>query len=89
MDLLKEPAEQQLFQVLEKVGQEASRLAGERSYDQALSAMVPLREPLDAFFTGVMVMAEDAALRANRLSLMKRLVSEFSRIADFSKLQNA
>jgi glycyl-tRNA synthetase beta chain len=88
-DLLKEPAERQLFETLERVGQEATRLAGEHEYEKALSAMAPLREPLDAFFTGVMVMAEDAALRANRLSLMKRLVSEFSRIADFSKLQNA
>ncbi len=51
--------------------------------------MVPLREPLDGFFSGVMVMADDPALRANRLALMKRLVSLFAQIADFSKLQNA
>jgi glycyl-tRNA synthetase beta chain len=60
-----------------------------RSYRQALESMVPLREPLDGFFTGVMVMAEDADLRRNRLALMDRLVRMFSSIADFSKLQNA
>jgi glycyl-tRNA synthetase beta subunit len=36
-----------------------------------------------------MVMADDPALRANRLALIKRLVNLFARIADFSKLQNA
>jgi glycyl-tRNA synthetase beta chain len=44
---------------------------------------------LDAFFGAVMVMADDPALRANRLALMQTVVNLFSPIADFSKLQNA
>lgn len=88
-DLLKEPAERQLYEALERVGQEVAAHSKERSYRQALGAMTPLREPLDAFFSGVMVMDEDPSLRANRLALMRKLVGEFSRIADFSKLQNA
>lgn len=88
-DLLREPCEQTLYQVLEAAGAEVTKHLEARSYRQALESMVPLREPLDGFFSGVMVMAEDPALRANRLALMKRLVGLFTKIADFSKLQNA
>jgi glycyl-tRNA synthetase beta chain len=88
-ELFKEPCEQTLYQVLETAGAEVSKHLATRSYRQALESMVPLREPLDGFFNGVMVMAEDPALRTNRLALMKRLVSLFAQIADFSKLQNA
>ena len=62
---------------------------GENNYEKAFMVMVALREPLDAFFDVVMVMAEDPAIRSNRLALMTRLVSIFTKIADFSKLQNA
>jgi glycyl-tRNA synthetase beta chain len=51
--------------------------------------MVSLRDPLDSFFTSVMVLAEDPSLRANRLALLSGIVRLFLRIADFSKLQNA
>ncbi len=88
-DLLREPCEQTLYQVLETTGAQVSKHLAARAYRQALESMVPLREPLDGFFNGVMVMAEDPALRTNRLALMKRLVSLFAQIADFSKLQNA
>ncbi len=87
-DLLREPCEQALYKVLESTGVEVSKHIEARAYRQALESMVPLREPLDGFFSGVMVMAEDPALRANRLALMKRLVSLFAKIADFSKLQH-
>ena len=45
-----------------------------------------LRPPIDAFFEGVMVMAEDPAVRANRLGLLKAIADEFGRIADFRQL---
>jgi glycyl-tRNA synthetase beta chain len=86
-DLLQEPCEKALYSALEAAGAEVSQRLAERAYRQALQSMVPLREPLDGFFTGVMVMAEDPALRANRLALMSRLVSMFAQVADFSKLQ--
>ncbi len=88
-DLLREPCEQVLFQAMEAAGSEVRRHVEARAYHEALQSMVPLREPLDGFFNGVMVMAEDPSLRANRLALMDRLVRMFSKIADFSKLQNA
>jgi glycyl-tRNA synthetase beta chain len=88
-ELLREPCEQTLYQAIESAGGQITQHLSARAYRQALESMVPLREPLDGFFTGVMVMDEDPALRANRLALMRRLVGLFSQIADFSKLQNA
>ena len=61
-ELLKEPCEQTLYQVLESAGSEVTQHMEARSYREALESMVPLREPLDGFFNGVMVMAEDPAL---------------------------
>jgi glycyl-tRNA synthetase beta chain len=88
-DLLKEPGEQALFQTLQGVQQQVNVHLQERAYQQAMEAMVPLREPLDRFFEGVMVMVDDAALRANRLGLLVGIVNLFKQIADFSKLQSA
>jgi glycyl-tRNA synthetase beta chain len=88
-DLLKEPCEQVLFQTIESIGEQVSKNVASREYRQALESLISLREPLDGFFNGVMVMAEDPPLRANRLALIKQLVSLFDQIADFSKLQNA
>lgn len=42
---------------------------------------------MDAFFDGVMVMCEDAALRRNRLAMLQALGSRFARLADFAALQ--
>lgn len=57
-----------------------------RHYVQALEEIATLREPVDAFFTAVMVMAPEPELRANRLALLSRLVGDFSQIADFSEI---
>jgi glycyl-tRNA synthetase beta chain len=86
---LKENAEQVLFRSLNDIDGHITRLIEAGTYAAALESMVPLREPLDQFFDGVMVMADDSVLRANRLALLTRVVNLFLRIADFSKLQNA
>jgi len=51
-----------------------------------LDVLAGLREPVDAFFDGVMVMADDAAIKGNRLALLARLRSLFLRLADVSRL---
>ena len=56
-------------------------------YAEALRRLAGLREPVDVFFDRVMVMAEDPALRDNRLALLNELSSLFLRVADFSRLQ--
>ena len=58
----------------------------EGDYDAALSSAASLRPLLDRFFDDVMVMAEDAEIRSNRLSLLKMLYDDFSKIADFSEI---
>jgi glycyl-tRNA synthetase beta chain len=57
-----------------------------KEYRQALLELSTAREPVDAFFDKVMVMAEDERIRANRLALLQTLLKEFSTIADFSEI---
>ena len=59
----------------------------EDRFDELLTLMDDVRPTVDAFFDGVMVMAEDPALRANRLNLLKALLDRMGRLADFSALQ--
>ena len=55
-------------------------------YDQALVKIASLRDPVDAFFEGVMVMADDIEVRHNRLALLSMIAALFGKLADFSKL---
>jgi len=57
-----------------------------REYGNALLALSAAREPVDAFFDKVMVMVDDTKVRANRLALLQKLLSELSTIADFSEI---
>jgi glycyl-tRNA synthetase beta chain len=58
----------------------------EKDYVSALTMLSTLREPVDAFFDKVMVMVDDPAIRANRLSLLEKLLKESSTVADFSEI---
>jgi len=55
-------------------------------YQEALEEIAGLRKAVDSFFEEVMVMAEDEAVRKNRLALLAELLREFTTIADFSEL---
>ena len=55
-------------------------------YDQALMDIVSLRSPVDAFFDGVLVMADDPTIRRNRLALLQTVATLFDGFADFSKI---
>ena len=55
-------------------------------YTASLQALAALKTPVDAFFDGVMVNAEDPALRQNRLALLASLHRAMNRVADLSKL---
>jgi glycyl-tRNA synthetase beta chain len=89
VELLQEPSEQMLFRTFQDLHQGLEQHLQGGAYNQALQSMVTLRDPLDQFFKGVMVMADDSSLRANRLALLSGIVRLFLHIADFSKLQNA
>jgi glycyl-tRNA synthetase beta chain len=88
--LLREPAEQALAQALDAARTDNAprleRVAAERDYAGALTRLAQLQAPVDAFFDGVMVMAEDPALRANRVALLARIKARFDAIADIALL---
>lgn len=87
-NLLQEEAERQLFNALEQIEPEVRPLLVQRDYTPALLKLAALRTPIDSFFDHVMVMTEDAALKANRLNLLARLRALFIHVADISLLQS-
>lgn len=83
---LREPAEKALHEALAGMLSQVERSLGKRDYAAALAKLATLRPVVDAFFDGVMVNAEDANLRRNRLALLSQLRQQFARIADLSCL---
>ncbi|MBV9885792.1 MAG: glycine--tRNA ligase subunit beta [Acidobacteria bacterium] len=85
-ELFENDAERELF----AAGREAAgRVQTEKRaghYDRALDQIAALRKSVDRFFEEVMVMAEDEAVRKNRLALLSELLREFTTIADFSEI---
>jgi glycyl-tRNA synthetase beta chain len=84
--LLKEPAERDLAEQVPQTAKRVESLRVDRNYEAALLEIAKLRPAIDYFFDKVMVMVEDARLRANRLALLQTLLKEFSTIADFSEI---
>jgi len=97
--LLEEGPEYGLYRAWKAVRADVERLlvpVGERSpaheaasverYAGALKALERLADPIDRFFDGVLVMAPDPAVRANRLALLREVTATFLNVADFSRL---
>ena len=84
--LLTDPAERALAARSAELADRVSRLRTEKDYREALEQIATLRPQVDAFFEAVMVMAPETAVRANRLALLERVLSDFSGIADFSEI---
>ena len=85
-DLLRDPAEQILGEQLTAIARMVEPKFQARNYTEALQDLAVLRGAVDEFFDSVMVMADDPALRANRLALLGRLRSLFMHAADLSRL---
>jgi glycyl-tRNA synthetase beta chain len=85
-DLLQEAAEQRLYGAMTDTRVEVDKAFAAGDFTGTLKALASLRDDVDAFFNDVMVMAEDAALRANRLALLNALHGMMNRVADISKL---
>ena len=83
---LVEPAERALAGALTNVKPLADSLFDNGEYTASLRELAVLRAPVDAFFDGVMVNAEDPVLRANRLALLATLHTAMNRVADLSRL---
>jgi len=83
---LQDGAERQLFEHVLSMERAVNPLFARRDYAQALTQLASLRDDVDRFFDSVMVMAEDADVRANRLGLLLRLRGLFLQFADLSRL---
>jgi glycyl-tRNA synthetase beta chain len=84
--LLSDAAEKALLLAAVELAPQVESLRGRRAYGQALEQIATLRPHVDLFFDKVMVMAEDEAVRRNRLALIALVLGGFSSIADFSEL---
>jgi glycyl-tRNA synthetase beta chain len=85
--LCEKDAERLLHARLQVVGEESRKALDCGDYASALKVLAQVKPQVDAFFDQVMVMADDEAVRRNRLALLRQCSSLFARIADFSRLQ--
>ena len=87
-ELLQEDAEKALFAATEGLQVAIASAMSEQNFKAALSQLATLRAPVDAFFDGVMVMADDAALKQNRLNLLHQLNLQLNAVADIALLND-
>jgi len=79
--------EKALYEIAHHLALDIEPLLNKGDYQGALFCLAKLQQPVDNFFDNIMVNCENLKLRANRLSMLDRLRTEFLRIADISKLQ--
>ena len=84
--LFAEDAERALFDAIQALAPAVEAQFAAHDFAGALTQLASLRAPVDAFFDGVMVMADDLAVRANRIALLASLAALFNRVADISLL---
>lgn len=84
--LLEQAEEKTLAGEVASLSAEVAPLFAKADYTNALQILARLQKPVDAFFTDVMVMTDDPAIRNNRLALLQQLSSLFSEVADISCL---
>jgi glycyl-tRNA synthetase beta chain len=84
--LLQEPAEKSLHDAMERILPAADAQFEAGDYTASLQTLAALRAPVDAFFDGVMVNAEQLDLRLNRLGLLKLLHGAMNRVALLERL---
>ena len=85
--LASEDAEKALISDVEAVEKETAPLIANKDYQEVLTALAKLKTPIDNFFDSVMVMADDEAVKVNRLTLLAKIRSQFLNVADISLLQ--
>ena len=85
-DLFESPAERDLYSAVRDAAAKVQAQKRAGKYQEALEVIAGLRKAVDQFFDGVMVMAENEAVRNNRLALLAELLREFTTVADFSEI---
>ncbi|MGI9482673.1 MAG: glycine--tRNA ligase subunit beta, partial [Hyphomicrobiales bacterium] len=86
-DLFEADEERALFDSLEEAEHQAGLFIEKEDFEGAMGWLARLRAPVDAFFDNVLVNAEDAEVRANRLGLLARIRAATLQVADFSKIE--
>ncbi|RWX06672.1 glycine--tRNA ligase subunit beta [Rhizobium hidalgonense] len=84
--LLKLDAEKELFAAISAASKDAADAVAGEDFRSAMAALSKLRGPVDRFFEDVLVNDEDAAIRANRLALLRLIREATGTVADFSKI---
>ncbi|OXS62483.1 glycine--tRNA ligase subunit beta [Cohnella sp. CIP 111063] len=85
-NLFADDAESKLYEAWQQAHGQFVKATAEADLGGALSALSSLSAPVTAFFEAVMVMAEDEALRRNRLAILALVADDVKQFADFSKL---
>ena len=85
--LLDAPEEEVLHAAIEKSSNDVTKALNVENFGGAMRALAELRAPVDAFFDNVIVNADDAAVRANRLKLLSQIRAATKQVADFSKIE--
>ena len=85
-NLFEHESESALFAAYQKVEKKVAEAMDKGLFEKALQDIATLRGPVDAFFDGVMVLAEDQNVRRNRMALLEHIAMLFGKFADFSKL---
>lgn len=85
-DLLQQDEERALYAAAQDLQPQVSKALANQDFQAALSALAGIKPQVDAFFDKVMVMADDAAVKQNRLNLLKQLADLFNAVADIAKL---
>src|SRR6202040_3851806 len=85
-ELFESGAERELFSAVRAAAAKVQAQKRAGKYQEALEVVAGLRKAVDDFFESVMVMAENEAVRQNRLALLAEILREFTTIADFSEL---
>jgi glycyl-tRNA synthetase beta chain len=85
-ELFENDAERELHTAVREAAMKVQDQKRAGKYQEALEVIAGLRKAVDRFFEEVMVMAEDEAVRKNRLALLSELLREFTTVADFSEM---
>lgn len=84
--LFQDEAEQTLYKAFQEAATKVESATRSRNYQEALGEIAAIKWAIDSFFDAVMVMADDPAVRTNRLALLTAINRLFGKIADFSRL---
>jgi glycyl-tRNA synthetase beta chain len=84
--LLSDKQEIDLYHQLQSIEQQVNPLIEQHQYIEALKVLSTLKDPIDAFFEHVFIMAEDESIKNSRLALLSNIHAKFIKIADISMI---